>query len=181
MKLLYCNICNDLIQLRNDLRGCFCGCQIGRYLDDNHTVEIASKYIDDGKLIGVTQRFLTRGASHDPLEDGGYFAKQNSCITVIPWNSGDSDVVYGDWDAMRATLLDNTRAELFGELTDPEVANDRIRGAFAGRGDVDYADGAAIVGCGVSHLEKLMQVLYLDDSETFEKIRAENKRAGVSK
>lgn len=189
MKLLYCGVCNDLIQLRNDLRGCCCGCQIGRYLDDNHTVEIASKYIDDGKLIGVSNRLLMGDVVcdpvgdvvlRDPLEDGGYFAKQNSNITVIPWNSGDTDVVYGEWDAMRATLLSNMQAELFGELTDPAVARDKLKDAFAGPEAMNYTGAAARVGCGVSHMMELLHVLALDDVEAFEALQKDNKRMGTS-
>lgn len=109
MKLLYCDVCHELIQLRNELRSCYCGSQIGRYLKNNSTVEIASKYLGDAKLVGVSNNFLLDGISNDPVADGGFFAKQKSNITIIPFKKKAKDVKYGDWDTMRAEWLEVTQ------------------------------------------------------------------------
>lgn len=161
MKLLFCAKCFELVQLRNDLRGCHCGNAIGRYLDDNLTVEVAIKDMTKVRLIGINGHFLNCVDSHDPMEDGGYFAAQNSNITIIPWYSGDKDVVYADWDEMHTTWIDNTRIELFGELTNVDVAKEKILEALDSGATNDYEMSLA-VGCNLSHLMKIIHVFNAD-------------------
>ena len=174
MKLLHCSRCNELVQLRNELRCCPCGSQIGQYLEDDLTVKIASKYLDDAKLIGVSNLFLRDGFEHDPVPDGGFFAKQNSNITVIPFDQNAGDVVYGDWDEMREEWLAMARKELFDPYALCDVFRCKSFAADHSFGDMWYElshDVAKKHGYTPAHVIKLCHLL-CDGNEMVDVLRS---------
>lgn len=158
MKLLYCNVCHEIVQLRNELRCCECGYQIGRYLPDNAQVEIASKHLGDARLVGVSNVFLSKGELANPMDVGGYFAEQMSNITTIPFKKHARDIIYGDWDDMRAEWRETAHEELFGRLTNPETVIELVKE----QGPMTTAHRAEVLGHTEPHTTKILQVLTKD-------------------
>ena len=97
MKLLFCKICNHLVQLENDIKQCKCGNVIGRYLPDDSTIEMSFLYGNFVQIIGISNRYLFSDSEYSPSRDGGFFAEQNSAITKIPLEEAD-DVKIKHWD-----------------------------------------------------------------------------------
>jgi len=93
MKLIYCKVCKDVIQLRGQFKHCKCGNVAGKFLKDNSRVEVAFYQERLGRVIGISNKYLFCDKRYNSKIDGGYFAKQKSFITKIPLHEDGNDII----------------------------------------------------------------------------------------
>ena len=104
MKMVYCKLCGDLVQMKRFVRGCSCGNVCGRYDRNNLSIELKINREGSASVVGINMDLLTgkfvrrTGGFDNPQYKNSLFGREKSHIVVtIPFTTGDVRPLKETW------------------------------------------------------------------------------------
>lgn len=104
MKLLYCKMCQDLVAMRTEvIRECECGNVLGRFLEDNFSLEVDVTRGNWGtiRIVGLDNRLL----ANETLPK--YVKNSESQILFEAW--GSAVIIVPPWMLSEVKRIDPNR------------------------------------------------------------------------